>query len=414
MCDWTKIREDFPVTKKYAYFQSAAMSPLAHPVYKNIVQNYRSLYDFGDKNWDDDLAGYRRMLQSIGQLLDTEAENLTFMPNTSTALALVALALKNSAPRSFNVVSLEDEFPASTLGFEYQHIPMRYVQPTKGCYSINSILDHTDNDTLAVVTSYVQYATGFRLDIEKLGRALRRRDILFMVNATQAFPYYPLDIQNMHIDVLTASLHKWGLTGHIGSLFYTSKMFREQFPPPIAGWLSIESDEGLIHTAKNASFRLHPSAHRYEFGTFNLQTLLAFQSALDYMKSIGFTNIRSRIEELTDYLIAGLQKLDIAIISPIQTPEVRSAIVTFNPGMDDKACVKALEKKTSSFHPEREMCAPLLTSSIPLMTSTDFSRPCSLCSEFELVPIEGGLSSFFRINVCRDEKIQIIILRNHV
>ena len=345
MCDWIKIREDFPVTKNFTYFQSAAMSPLARPVYEAIVKNYRAIYEFGDKRWDEDLLAYKKMLRSIGGLLNTEPENLTFMPNTSTATALIALALKNNAPRPFNVVSLEDEFPASTIGFEYQGIPMRYVQPREGVYSINSILDHTDNDTLAVVTSYVQYATGFRLDIEALGRALGRRDILFIVNATQAFPFYPVDIQRMHIDVMTASLHKWGLTGHLGSLFFSSKAFREQFPPPIAGWLSVDSDEGLIHTAKNASFRLHSSARRYEFGTFNLQTLLAFQTALDYIKTIGFANIRKRIKDLTDYLITGLQDAGITIISPIDTPEARSAIVTFKPQMDYAACVQALEKK---------------------------------------------------------------------
>ena len=345
MCDWIKIRKDFPVTKKFAYFQSAAMSPLARPVFEAIVKNYRAIYEFGDKRWDEDLLTYQKMLRSLGGLLNTETENLTFMPNTSTATAMVALTLKNNAPRSFNVVSLEDEFPASTIGFEYQGIPMRYVQPRNGLYPINSILDHTDNDTLAVVTSYVQYATGFRLDIEALGRALGRRDILYIVNATQAFPYYPVDIKNMHIDVMTASLHKWGLTGHLGSLFFTSPAFREQFPPPITGWLSVDSDIGLIHTAKNIPFRIHSSARSYDFGTFNLQTLLAFQSALDYMKAIGFENIRKRIRELTDYLIAGLQAVGITIISPIDAPESRSAIVTFKPLMDYSACVKALEKK---------------------------------------------------------------------
>lgn len=343
MIEWKQIREDFPVTKKYAYFQSAAMSPLAKPVFETIVNNYRSIYEFGDKRWDEDLISYREMLKTVAGMLNTDADNLTFMPNTSTAMALIALSLKNRMSRAFNIISMEDEFPASTIGFEYQGIAMRYVQPRSSVYSIPSILDQTDTDTLAVVTSYVQYATGFRQDIQALGRALRRRDILFIVNATQAFPYYPIDITDMHIDVLTASLHKWGLTGHIGSLFFTSPAFREQFPPPSAGWLSLESKEGLIHTAKNVSFHLHPSARRYELGTFNLQTLLAFKSALDYMDNIGFERIRRRLEELTDYLISGLKRLGLKIISPVHSPEQRSAIITFEPDIDHKTCVKLLE-----------------------------------------------------------------------
>ena len=345
MSDWNKIREDFPITNKYAYFQSAAMSPLARTVFEAIVDNYRSIYELGDKRWDEDLSDYKRMLKTIGGMINTNAENLTFLPNTSSAMAQIALSLKTHTPRPFHIVSLQDEFPASTVGFEYQKISMRYVQSKAGVYSVSSILDLTDSDTLAVVASYIQYATGFRLDARSLGRELRRKNILFIPNATQAFPYYPVDVEDMAIDAMTASLHKWGLTGHIGSLFFTTPSFREKYPPPIAGWLSIDSGKGLIHTEKNVPFSLRSSARCFDTGTFNLQTLLAFRSSLDYIRSIGSENIRERITELTDYLIAGLQKLGLAIISPIQSPEVRSAIVTFAPRMEYSACVKELEKK---------------------------------------------------------------------
>ena len=49
MTDWGKIRGEFPVTKQYAYFQSAAMSPLPSPVYQALIENYGSIHQFGDK-----------------------------------------------------------------------------------------------------------------------------------------------------------------------------------------------------------------------------------------------------------------------------------------------------------------------------------------------------------------------------
>jgi selenocysteine lyase/cysteine desulfurase len=240
---------------------------------------------------------------------------------------------------------MEDEFPASTIGFEYQNLDMRYVQPVEARYPIESILRKTDRNTLAVVTSHVQYATGFRQDLKALGEELKKRGILFIVNATQSFPFFPINVKSMNIDVLSASVHKWGFTGHIGTLFYTSSSFRKKFPPPWAGWMSVAPEEGsFIHTAKNTPFRLHETAERYIVGTYNLQPLLAFQVAMDYLKTIGFQNIQTRIMELTDYLIKGLKKLNIKIISPVARKKERSAIVTFTVGDKNIQCIKTLAK----------------------------------------------------------------------
>jgi len=351
MPDWKKIRKDFPITKKIVYFQSAAMSPMPKPVFEDIVANYRKIHQQGDVQWTEDLVKYRKLCGDIASLINTEAGNICFVQNTSTAMSVIALSIKNEREAPFNVVSTEEEFPASTIGFEYQKIPMRYVPPTNSRYSIGAILERVDEQTVAVVTSYVQYATGFRQDLGTLGRAIHDRRILFIVNATQGFPFYPLDIQAMHIDALTCSIHKWGMTGHIGSIFFTTPQFRKKFPAPWIGWLSVDAGEDMIHTAKNAPLRVHESAGRYEFGTQNLQTILAFQEALDYLKAIGFENIRIRILELTDYLVQGLKKLGVKIVSPVDMPQERSPIVSFSLGDRNEECVEKLAKESISVSP---------------------------------------------------------------
>ncbi|MDH7511337.1 MAG: aminotransferase class V-fold PLP-dependent enzyme [Clostridiales bacterium] len=346
MVDWDKVRKEFPISENSVYFQSAAMSPLPTPVFEAIVHEYRKLCLYGDVNWTDDMARFGKLCASLAELINTEADNVTFVQNTSTVMSLLALSFKNQVKKPFNIVSMKDEFPASTVGFEYQNIDMRYVGPVDARYPVESILDMTDGETLAVVTSQVQYATGFRQDVRALGQELKGRGILFIVNATQAFPYFPVDVKASSIDVLTASLHKWGLAGHIGTMFFTTTEFREKFPSPIAGWLSVDTEGGsFIHTDKNAPFRLLISARRYEFGTFNLQPLLAFEKALDFIKAIGIENIQERLFDLTDYLIQGLQNLKITVISPVARREERSAIVCFTLGERNRAFVKKCAEK---------------------------------------------------------------------
>lgn len=345
MTDWKKIRSDFPITKNIIYFHSAAMSPSPTPVFDAIRKEYRKLHTQGDTHWTKDLKKFRKLCSELAGMIHTKGDDVTFVQNTSSVMSLLAMTFKNHIRKPFNIVSMEDEFPASTIGYEYQDLDMRYVQPVEARYPIDNILKLSDRNTLAVVTSHVQYATGFRQDLKALGEELKKRGILFIVNATQSFPFFPINVRSMNIEVLSASVHKWGFTGHIGTLFYTSSLFRKKYPSPWAGWMSVVPEEGsLIHTAKNTPFRLHETAERYIIGTYNLQPLLAFQAAIDYLKTIGFQNIRTRVMELTDYLIRGLKKLEIKIISPVARKKERSAIVTFTLEDKNKQCIKTLAK----------------------------------------------------------------------
>ena len=319
MIAWNKIRDDYPITKNCIYFESAGMSPLSKSTYNYIVEAYKRIHEFGDVHWQDDLKKYRALQKDLTLLLNTSIENLTFVANSSTAMSLAALSFRNVIKNNFNIVSMKEEFPSSTVPFEYQKIPMKYVEPKHGRYPIQSILDIIDNNTLALVTS--------------------------LFNQIRDFGKFSIDVEKMHIDVLCASMHKWGGAGHVGTLFYTSPSFRERFRAPYAGWLSVDACAEFIYSKKNEAFTIHQSAQMYDVGTFNLQALNALKTSLDYFQKIGYENIRKRIFELSDYLIENLRKLPIEIKSPYENYNERSAIISFSTKHDNKKIVAEFEEK---------------------------------------------------------------------
>ncbi|MFP4065616.1 MAG: aminotransferase class V-fold PLP-dependent enzyme [Bacteroidales bacterium] len=345
---WDKIRKDFKITNNYAYFHSAGMSPIPKPVFRAITRAYERLYEAGDIDFHHDLEQAEMLLQQVGHILNTSSTNLALLPNTSMALSMVALSMQRFLHKPFSILSKADEFPATHIPFEYQDIPVKYVAPENGRYPVERILDQVNESTRAVVCSYVQYNTGFRQDLETLGTALRERDLLFVVNATQGFPFFHLDMEKMHIDVMVASLHKWGCAGHVGSLMYTSEAYRERFPAPLAGWLSVRPPEGeYILTSKGAPFHIHPHAAQYQFGTSNLQSVLGLKAAISYMEEIGIENIRKRILELITETIASLSQLEnVEIMSPHNHAGEQSGILSINlKGKNNEACVSHLESK---------------------------------------------------------------------
>jgi cysteine desulfurase/selenocysteine lyase len=345
MVDWNAVRNDFPVMRDNVYFISAGMSPLPNQVLKRIQNEYKKLNEYGDILWDDDKRAYCQLLERIGGMINTKRDDLAILQNTSLVMSTVAMSLKNNLRGDFNVVSMMDEFPSTTVPFEYQGIQMKYVQPEGARYSVEKILEQVDDKTAAVVTSYVQYSTGFRQDLGRLGSELKKRGILFIVNATQGFPFFPVDVKGMKIDAMSCSLHKWGFAGYVGSIFYTSSEFRKKFKPPMAGWLSVIPDEGgFVYTKKNSEIKLHDSADRYIQGCFNLQGIQGSLEAFDYLQKIGLEKIRDRIFGLADYLIKGLIEKGVRVVSPIRGLSERSAIVSFNIGNKTKELVSFLEK----------------------------------------------------------------------
>ncbi len=346
MTDWAAVRADFPVSAERCYFASAAMTPMPTPVLDFITNNYTRFSKRGELDFLEEMGRLNAVRGKIAGIISASVDDICFLPNTSTAMSLIALSLTRDLPAGFNIVSMRDEFPSSTLPFEYQGIEMRYVEPQSGRYSIGSIMELVGDRTAAVVTSSVQYATGFRQDLEHLGNLLSRRGKLLIVNATQGFPYYPLDVERMNISAMNASLHKWGAAGYQGSLFYTSSSYRCDHPTPLAGWLSVEPPrDDFVPTEKNGELSLRSSALQYHFGSFNLQTIGALDTALDYFSNIGFEEIRARITELSDRLIAGLKNSGIKIFTPVITERERSAIILLNLGARAAECVRFLAEK---------------------------------------------------------------------
>lgn len=342
MINWNTVRNSFPITKNLIYFESAGMSPVSQAVLDAIVKEYDILARFGDVYYEKDLEKFEELKKLSAEIIGASSDDVNFVANTSFAMSIVALGLKDVYANA-GIISMSDEFPSTTIPFQHQGVAIKYIPSDNYRYDVDKIIAEIDDTTKAVVTSYIQYCTGFRQNLMKLGSALKERGILFIVNATQGVPFFPVDVVSMHIDVLTASLHKWGCSGHVGSLFYTSQAFREKFKPPMAGWLSAYPAEGDFIPDKE-NVQLYENADCYALGTQNLQVYNALYAGLLYLKEIGWCNIYKRLIQLTNYLVEQIK--DVAnIVSPVDYIEERSAIIVIDLENNNDRCLEYLKKR---------------------------------------------------------------------
>jgi len=158
----------FPRTSDIIYFNHASSSPLPMPArerMKTLIDELAS-GDMPWNFWSTELSEFRS--QSAG-LLGAQPGEIGFIPNTSTGL-LIALY---SIPwrEDDNVVCLKDGFPANMVPWMHNlpQIGKRQIE-IKGDRPLEDrILDAIDEHTRAVAIDWVDFFTGYRVDLKKVG-----------------------------------------------------------------------------------------------------------------------------------------------------------------------------------------------------------------------------------------------------
>ena len=161
-----------------------------------------------------------------------------------------------------------------------------------------------------MISSYVQYRTGFRQDLKELGIFCKENDLIFVVNATQALGIFPVDVKKCNIDFLVFTGLKWATAGYgIGGLYVNKKwLAADNFP--FAGWRSVETPGKM----DNLALELKNEASVIESGCPHFPNIFALGGALDMFTKIGAENVANRVLFLNHLLEEKLRNLGIELI----------------------------------------------------------------------------------------------------
>ncbi len=251
-------------------------------------------------------------------------------------MSYVALMLKGKG----SVVTMDDEFPSSTLPWINQGFCLNFAMPENKIYSAQIIDKYVDKNTKILVTSHVQSFTGFRQDLEKVGKYCKDKDLIYVVNATQSIGALPIDVKKANIDFLVFSSVKWLMTGEGIGAIYISKKWHNRVKWPIAGWLAMNDTEKF----DNRHLGFKNSASALEIGAQPIHSILALGKSIDFVEGLGVSNIEKRLSSLTDYLLLKLSDLKLATVSD-KNKKYRSSIISVKMENAKDVAQQLLEKK---------------------------------------------------------------------
>jgi cysteine desulfurase / selenocysteine lyase len=325
--DIDRYRSQFPVTESLVYMNHAAVSPLSRRVRDAMVGLLDEVHQRGAENWQQWVRTYDTARRSLAQLLNADPGEIALTKNTSEGVSTFANGLEWRP--GDEIVSIEGEFPSNYYAWkalEKRGVVLRLVQPQRGFVSHESIVSALSSRTRVVAVSFVDYLSGLRLDLEKLGQACAAQGCLLFVDAIQGLGAFPLDVKAAQIAGLAADGHKWLLGPEGAGVLYVNRQVMERVTPTEVGWWGVR--HWADFTKRELSWR--DDARRYECGTLNTVGIYGLGAAVDFLLEAGIPNIAERVLDLTDRLRRGLLDRGHSVFGP-QAREEASGIVSFVP-----------------------------------------------------------------------------------
>jgi selenocysteine lyase/cysteine desulfurase len=99
-----------------------------------------------------------------------------------------------------------------------------------GRIDIEELCSMIDGRTRLVAVSAVQYSSGFRLDLARIGKIVRSRDSLFAVDIIQAFGAMKFDLPAQFVDIAAGASYKWLCAPEGCGIFYINERARGRVP----------------------------------------------------------------------------------------------------------------------------------------------------------------------------------------
>ncbi len=312
----TLVKKEFAHLDTF-YFNSAYFGPspyrakqkVANALFKELdpsFYSYNMWYGITD-----------RMRQKIANLLNTSDDNITFSASVSDLNNIIA----NGYPfkKGDVVCTVAQEYPSNVIPYMLaeKREGIEFKMLTKEDYTDEALKKALPKNTKIFIISHVAYNTGRRIDLISLGRFLRSRGILFVVDVTQSLGGIELLPEEVEAcDVITCAGYKWMLGPYGMSYGYFSKEAQELIQHTNGNWITSPNSKDVSNLL-DYTIETIPGARKYDRGqTPNMLAMACLESGLEVITEIGLDNIEKHNKKIRDHFLANYPKDKFELVTP--------------------------------------------------------------------------------------------------
>jgi len=316
-------QQEFPVIKDSLFLAHAGVTILPHRVTRTM-QDYLEQCSLSMQEYPEAWRAVNETRVIAAQLIGAQANEIALIGPTSVGLSLVANGLPWQS--GDEVVTYLDDYPANVYPWsdlERHGVVLKRLQPA----SLGEITPELVEAALTTKTKLVALASchfqsGYRIVIDRIGRMLRERDVLFCLDAIQTVGAFETRVD--HVDFLSADSHKWMLGPMSAGIFYVREELQDMLRPSLLGSWNVRSPNFIAQE----EIAFERGARRYEPGALNISGILGMKAGIELIQEIGLPAISAQLLKLKARLHVGLQPQGFTFLGPAPQSIQASAITT--------------------------------------------------------------------------------------
>lgn len=289
--------ELFPALRNCVYLDTGSAG-LSFPGQARAVAEFFEAKAQGYLRRDRWQARATAVRGTIAGWLGVRPEEVEFFSGTTDALNIVGHSIRWRP--GDEVVVAADEFPSVRLAWQAAEKAggrVRSVEIASEAEREATLLAALTETTRVLVVAHVHSIAGTRLDLDRLGRACRARDVLLVVDGIHALGATPVGLEN--VDVYMAGVFKWLLSGFGLAICVVRERARRESAPAFRGYLNQAPDDGL------------------QFAHVNYPGIYALGASLELLgETIGWETVHARTAQLVEWLAVDLRVGGIEIAAP--------------------------------------------------------------------------------------------------
>ncbi|WP_165064103.1 aminotransferase class V-fold PLP-dependent enzyme [Paludisphaera rhizosphaerae] len=341
--DWGAIREaEFPIAREWAYFDHAAVAPIPRSAAEAVRRWAENQAANGAVHWGEWGDRIERLRRDLAAWIEADVDEIAFAANTTHGIGLVAEGFPWQS--GDNVVLPAEEYPSNV--YPWMNLADRGVEtrlvPSKGDrILLDDLRDAIDDRTRILAISHVEFASGFRNDLDAIGELCRSRGVAFFVDAIQGLGPLELDVRRTPVDFAAADSHKWLLGPEGAGFLYVRREWIDRLRPLGVGWHSVTGS----FSAPGLDFTLKPNAQRWEGGSCNMPGLQGFAASMRLLSEIGRSEVSERLLDRAEAVRRAVVEAGWRVAGSPRTEERSAIVVAECDGVDPNSAVSLLRER---------------------------------------------------------------------
>jgi len=289
-----------------------------------------------------------RVRARIARLTGSRPEEIAITTSATQGIGVAAAGLSLGA--GDEVVVASSNFPANLftwLHLRRKGVVVKVIHPVDREVTVDQAAAVVTNRTRVLALDWVNYSTGYRIDLAAFGAMIRDRGGIFVVDGTQGAGANELDLKALPVDLMACGAYKWFLGPYGTGFAYVAPELLRQLDLAVVNWYSVEGAEDFDSLPRE-DFRLIHDARVFDSGeTGNFINLHALDASLEFIEGVTVQAANGHCRKLLQRLGDGLQSRGYRL-SAAALPGHESTILGFQ--ASTPAATAALHQKLAADH----------------------------------------------------------------